>query len=368
MNRRLQAIMLKECMHILRDWQTFIIVLAMPVVLMFLYGYALDVNIKDVPVIIEDPFPSVESRAVAAAIDKSELFRVVDIVHVVPAPRDCFMGKNIKALFRISSDFSANLHRPQSTPLIQVLIDGSDQNTGTIIRNAVEPFLQKVMLEILHQNLPTSISIHQIVLYNPQQKSALFFVPGLMAMILMMISAMLTALAITREKELGSMEQLLVTPLTPMEIMAGKIIPYIILSAIDGIIIMIVGEAAFGIRIQGSSFFLATSSLIYIFTALALGLLISTVAKKQEHALLIVLPLTLLPTMLLSGFIFPIASLPYWLQLLSTIVPATHFLQIIRGIILKGTGIYELWKPVTVLLGMSIILMVISVKKFKVRL
>jgi ABC-2 type transport system permease protein len=365
---RIRAIIRKEFHHILRDWQTFIIVLAMPVVMMFLYGYALDVTIKDVPVIVVDPSPSAQSRAIVAAIDQSELFSVAGAVQVSPDPRELFRGRRIKAIFRFPSDFARDLQAFSKPAPIQVLIDGSDQNTGTIIRNAVEPFLRKAVLDIMHKTMPPSVVVRQTVLYNPGQKSALFFVPGLMAMILMMISALLTALAITREKELGTMEQLLVTPLLPREIIIGKLAPYIVLAAADGVLIMLVGEAVFGVRIRGSVLFLSCASLVYIITALAFGLLVSTVARKQIHALLIVFPATMLPTILLSGFIFPLASLPVWLQVIASVVPATYFLQIIRGIILKGVGLIELWRPLAVLSAMGIVLMAVSIKKFKVRI
>ena len=368
MIKRLGAIMRKEFRHILRDWQTLVIVLAMPVVMMFLYGYALDVTIENVPVIVEDPRPSVESKAIEKAIDQSSLFKVVGVAAVADQPSELFKRLHIKALFRIPSDFSANLHTPDKPASIQVLIDGSDQNTATILRNAVEPFLQKTVFSILHQEPPATIAVLQTVLYNPEQKSALYFVPGLMAMILMMISALLTALAITREKELGTLEQLLVTPLSPGEIILGKILPYVLLAAIDGVLILAVGEALFGVRVRGSLPLLSLASLIYIYTALALGLLVSTVARKQEHALLIVLPITMLPTMMLSGFIFPLSSLPIALKALSKVVPATYFLEVIRGIILKGVGLTVLWQPLAVLLGMGLILMIVSIKKFKVRL
>ena len=368
MIRRIGAIVRKEFRHILRDWQTLVIVLAIPIVMMFLYGYALDVTVKDVPVIIENPSPSPESTLLINAINNSELFKVIGVVAVAENPVELFRQYRIKALFRLPARYAADMHTPNSAPDVQVLIDGSDQNTGTILRNAVEGMLQREILNELHSKRPPGINVCQTILYNPQQKSALYFVPGLMALILMMISALLTALAITREKELGTMEQLLVTPLVPLEIIVGKLLPYVVLAAVDGILILLVGELAFGVRIQGSSLLLAVASCCYIFTALALGLLVSTVAKKQEHALLIVMPITMLPTMMLSGFIFPLASLPGWLQVLSRIVPATYFLQIIRGIMLKGVGLSILWQPIAVLLGMGILLTIISIKKFRVRL
>ena len=368
MSRRILAIMRKEVWHILRDWQTLYIVLALPVVMMFLFGYALDVNIKDVKVMVEDPSPSPESRECIRAIDHSDLFKVVCVITSSPNPQELFRSHRIKALFRFSGDFAKNLRTPLTPASIQVVIDGSDQNIATVIRNAVEPFMQKTAMGILHLSTPPVVAVHQTILYNPQQKSALYFVPGLMAMILMMISALLTSLAITREKELGTMEQLLVTPLSPVEIMIGKLAPYICLAALDGMLILGVGVVVFGVRIAGSALLLAGSSLIYITVALSLGLLISTLVRKQVHALLTVMPTTMLPTMLLSGFIFPLASLPFWLQALSAVVPATYFLRIIRGIILKGVGVFELWVPLSVLCGMAIILMSISIKKFRVKL
>jgi ABC-2 type transport system permease protein len=182
-----------------------------------------------------------------------------------------------------------------------------------------------------------------------------------------MISALLTSLAITREKELSTMQQLLVTPLSPPDIMIGKLTPYICLAACDGLLILLVGIVLFGVRIAGSSLVLAAASLIYITVALALGLLVSTLVNKQVHALLTVMPTTMLPTMLLSGFIFPLESLPVWLKPVSAVVPATYFLRVIRGIILKGVGVSELWQPLTVLCGMAVLLMAISIKKFKVK-
>jgi ABC-2 type transport system permease protein len=367
-NPRIRALIRKEVWHILRDWQTLIIVLAMPVFMMFLYGYALDVNITDVKVLVEDPSPSVETAQLIRAIDKSSLFKVVGVVRSAGYPGDVFRKLPVKALFRFPPDFSANLRRPGSPASVQVLIDGSDQNLGTILRNAAEPFLQKSTLELLHVPLPASVTVHQTILYNPKQKSAMYFVPGLMVIILMMISAMLTSLTLTREKELGTMEQMLVSPIKPWEIMVGKITPYIALAAVDGALILLVGYFVFGVVISGSLLLLSVASLIYIFTALALGLLISTVARKQEHAMMIVLPVTVMPTVLLSGFMFPLPSLPVWLQWLAHIIPATYFLEVVRGIILKGVGLEVLWTPMLVLGCMGLFLLAVSIRKFQVKL
>jgi ABC-2 type transport system permease protein len=368
MRRRILAVALKELRHIVRDWQTLMVILVLPMFMMFLFGYALTLDLVEVPVVIEDPVLSQESARIAQAIDATTLFHVIGRVATVADPAELFKKQRVRALFRFPASFAVDLRKGASGARVQVLIDGSDPNRGTILRSAVESLVLKASLGLLGIKQPAIVTVDQVVLYNQEQKSALYFVPGLMAIILLMISALLTSLTITREKELGTMEQLLVSPLRPAEIVIGKILPYIALAAIDGALILIVGYAAFGVRVAGSLTFLAAASFVYIFTALAIGLLISTIAKKQQQAMLIVLPATILPTIILSGFIFPLASLPWLLRWISYIIPATHFLQIIRGIILKGAGPAVLAAPLLILAGMSCVLVAVSVKKFKVRL
>jgi ABC-2 type transport system permease protein len=367
-NRRLLAILRKETWHILRDWQSLVIIIAMPTFMMFLYGYAFDVNINDVPVFIVDPLPTPETEAIARAIDKSSLFKVSGTVRTLLDPLEVFKTTDIRAIFRFAPGFTADLRRGGAPAKVQVLIDGADQNLGTILRNAVEPFLQKTVFDLLHLRIPAGITVSQTILYNPQQKAAQYFVPGLVALFLMMISALLTSLTITREKEHGTMEQILISPVRPIEILIGKIAPYIVLSALDGLIILTVGRYVFGVHISGSLFLLTAAAFVYIFVALSIGLLVSTIAQKQEHAMLMVMPPTVLPTVMLSGFIFPVASLPGWLQVISAALPPTYFLTIIRGVILKGVGISVLWPPVLVLSCMGIFLLALSVRAFRVKL
>ncbi|MBN1130744.1 MAG: ABC transporter permease [Chitinispirillaceae bacterium] len=368
MRRRIGAIALKEMRHIVRDWQTLMVIILMPVLMMFLYGYALTMDLIEVPVIVEEPSPSRESERIVAAIDATTLFRVAGRVRVVSDPEDLFKRQRVKMLFRFPASFAADLRRGSLGAHVQVLIDGSDPNVGTILKNAVESLVLKATLDVLGIKQPTVVTIDQRILYNQEQRSALYFVPGLMAIILLMISALLTSLAITREKELGTLEQLLVSPLRPFEIIFGKILPYILLAAFDGALILLVGYALFGVRVAGSLLFLAGASGVYIFTALAIGLMVSTVARNQQQAMMIVLPATLLPTIILSGFIFPLASLPFILRVISYGIPATHFLEIVRGIILKGAGPALLATPLLILTGMSCVLIAIAVKKFQVRL
>ncbi|MDD5674846.1 MAG: ABC transporter permease [Chitinivibrionales bacterium] len=366
--RRVRAIVAKEFKHITRDWQTLTIVIIMPIVMMFLYGYALTTDMKDAPVLVLDPNPTPATRAVAQAVDASSLFKVVGTIYGAQNVQELFKKHNVKAIFMFDPDFSRDIRTPGKAGAITVFINGSDPNQGTIIQNSVEALLTNATLDFLRIERPSVVSVRRTILYNPQQKSAFYFVPGLMALILMLICAMLTALTITREKELGTMEQLLVSPLHPLEIILGKIIPYILLSLLDGSLILIVGRIAFGVTIAGNPALLALGVLIFTFCALALGLLFSTIAKTQQQALLIVMPVTLMPTMLLSGFIFPIASMPPFLQGIAYIIPGTYFLWILRGIILKGVGVSVLWLPFCVLALQALLFMAVSTKKFNTKL
>jgi ABC-2 type transport system permease protein len=364
---RLSAIARKELRHILRDWQTLAVVLVMPVMMMFLYGYALNADAKDIACLIEMPSPGPEARSIAAKIDAGPLFEVRGYVDAAADPAELFKLHKVKAIFRFPPGFARDLRRPGGAR-VQVLVDGSDPNLGTIIRNAAEPLLLGATLDVIGMKQPKVIDLRTLILYNPEQRSALFFVPGLMAVILLMISALLTSVAIAREKELGTMGQLLVSPLHPLEIIIGKILPYLLLAAIDGFLVMAVGRLAFGVRIAGNPWFLAVCSLAYIFTALSIGLLISTIAKRQQHAMFMALGATMMPTVLLSGFIFPVISMPLPLRILSHVIPATYFLEIVRGIILKGVGLPELWRPLLVLCFQGTMLTAIAIRKFKVKL
>jgi len=366
--RRILAIARKELRHVARDWQTLMIILAMPVIMMFLYGYALTMDLQDTPVIVESPRQSPAIQRICDAINATTMFAITDITPVIQDPQELFRQRPVKVILRIPATFEKDLRNGGTAAPIQVLIDGSDPNTGTILRNVFEPMLLSTILDILQLEQPNVISIDKRILYNQEQKSALYFVPGLMAIILLMISALLTSLAITREKETGTMEQLLVSPVISMEIVMGKIIPYILLAAADGALILFVGQIAFGVTVQGSYLLLAAISVLYIFTCLAIGLLVSTVAATQQQAMMMVLPLTMMPSMLLSGFIFPVASMPLPLQIVSRIIPATHFLVIIRAIILKGVGITAFWQSTAALGCIGLVLVIISIRKFKVQL
>jgi len=261
----------KETRHILRDWQTLLIILVMPVAMMFLYGYALTLDVTDARVVVEQPSPSSEGRRLTRTLDANSLFRVVAVVPTAQEPALTMEHFDAKAIVKLPPNLPSDLRDGGTPATVQVLIDGSDQNVGTILMNAVRPVLRNAALELIHLTPPEPISVQPRVLYNPEQETALFFVPGLMAIILILTSALLTSLTITREKETGTMEQLLVSPVRPWEVVLGKIAPYIVIAATDGVLVVVVGRLFFGVEIAGSAWFLAGAGIVYIVTAQCRG-------------------------------------------------------------------------------------------------
>jgi ABC-2 type transport system permease protein len=366
--RRLGAIVFKEFLHIVRDWQTLMIVLLLPVVMLFLYGYALNMEPAEVPVTVIDPSHSAAAARIAASFDASPFFAVRPNTGVSGDPALLMRRNYVRAVVRFPPDFEERLRSGGRGGSVQLLIDGSDPNTATILTTAMEGLIKKIILEEAGTVVVPPILMESSILYNPESKSALFIVPGLMAVILLMISALLTSLTLTREKETGTIEQLLVSPLRPAEIIIGKIIPYSLIAAADGVLIMLIGHFVFGVRCAGSYPELAAFSLLYIVVALSIGLVFSTMAANQQQAMMMVLPATMLPTIILSGFVFPLAGLPWPLRLVSKIVPATWYLEIIRGVILKGIGFSRLHQPVAVLGVMAFFLVIVAIKRFRERL
>ncbi len=359
------AVARKEAYHILRDPQALTIVLLLPAVMMFLYGYALKTETENIAVGVACETYDRAVGHIISSLNASELFDVVDITQPVNDPVELFHSKEIRSLIRFPADFSADLKSGSKQAAVQFLIDGSDPNIGTIIRNAAQQAITDPTLDYLERDFPEPVTIKQNILYNPQQESALYFVPGLMVVILTMISALLTSVALTREKENGTLDQLSISPIRPGEIVIGKLIPYLALGAIDGFLVLLIGRIAFGVVIKGNPLLLASISVLYIMICLLLGLLISTITRKQLHAMFMTIVATMMPSVILTGFIFPVRSMPLPLQVLSSILPATHYLTITRGIMLKAVGPEALQRPITVLFVMFVTLFTFSVVRVR---
>jgi ABC-2 type transport system permease protein len=329
--------------------------------MMFLFGYALKSEIDNARIVLIDPNPSPASERLAEALDASRLF---SLVGVVPGgnPQELLVEYRASAILQVEPGYANNLQDPPVQ--IGAWFDGSDPATATTLRNSLPAFLRKHLSAITGNKTPELVSVNVRFLFNPEQKSALFFVPGLMASILAMICALLTSVTVTKEKESGTLANLRISRLHSKEIIIGKLLPYFVIGSVTGIFILAIGRIAFNVPINGSVGFLATATAIYIVTNLAIGLLISTVVEKQQHAMLGALGITMMPTIMLSGFVFPIASLPKILQYLSEIVPATWYLKIVRGVILKAAESSTLSTPILVLSGMGFVLLILASRRF----
>jgi ABC-2 type transport system permease protein len=266
------------------------------------------------------------------------------------------------------SNFGENLIK-EGVAQVQLITDASDPNMARLAvsytRGIINDYVQKMNPNL---EFPMQIQPEVRMYFNEEMKSAYMFVPGTMALILMLISAMMTSISITREKELGTMEILLVSPLKPAQIIIGKVLPYLLLSIANAFVIVLIGNVVFGVPITGSFILLMLETILFILMALCLGILISTMAKTQMTAMFVSMVALMLPTILLSGFIFPIENMPEILQWLSHIMPARWFISIIRGIMLKGVGMALIWKQTLILIGMTLFFVKMSVKKFKIRL
>ncbi|MCD6205070.1 MAG: ABC transporter permease [Candidatus Marinimicrobia bacterium] len=366
MNKVLLSIVKKEFIHIWRDPQTLFIVIMFPILMLFLYGYAITMEMKQIDTIIIDHSKSPQSRVYIEKIIAIDFFKVRFEDLPESKIEDVFFQREARCVIVFPSDFADQLVKNTNTP-IQLLIDASDPNAANFIIN----YLSKINLAFNRENnisYAGPFSIEPRILYNPDFKSAYFFVPGLVAVIMLLISALLTSIAIVREKENGSLEQILVSPVRPIQIIIGKVIPYVFLGLFDSVLVLVVACFWFGVPINGSILWLGVSLLIYVLTGMCFGLLISTITNTQQVAMMATLVITILPSFLLSGFIFPVRSMPVIFQWFSKIIPATHFLVVIRGIMLKGIGLNELWPQLLILTGFSLFLMIVSMKKFSTKL
>ncbi|MCA9734292.1 MAG: ABC transporter permease [Deferribacteres bacterium] len=364
--KRIIAIARKEMLHIKNDPRSLSIILLMPVFQLIMFGYALNTELQYVDLAVIDYSHSTASHDLVQKFTGSPFFHVYHYEGQFDKLDELFLSREARVVLLIGQDFASDL-ATQTQSSVQILIDAVDPNAAHMIRNYCSQVIQNFNAAN-NISLPTPFQIETSVWFNPDMKSAYFFVPGLLALLLIMICALLTSITITREKELGTMEQILVSPVQPQEIILGKVIPYVFISFIIAGLILFIGIWLFGVPFVGNLILLTILSLVYVLTALSLGILISTITQTQQVAMMIALVITLMPTVILSGFIFPIASMPLPLQYLANIIPARWYLTIVRGIILKGNTLQQLIQPTLVLLGMTLLLLAIARRKFSANL
>lgn len=366
--KRFVGFVKKEFYHIFRDRRSMFILFGMPVAQILLFGFAITNEINNVEIGILDKSKDVETRKIIEKISASEYFTIANMVDNDNEIEEVFKKGEVKAFLVFEKGFAENLHALHLGKL-QVITDATEPNSANTIVNYLQSIIQHYQQELnASAGQGIEIQVHTRLFYNEELKSVFNFLPGVMTVILMLVSAMMTSISITREKELGTMEILLVSPLKPAQVIVGKVFPYIFLSIVNALVILILGVTIFGMPIEGSLLLLALETVLFIVTALALGILISTISETQQTAMMISLMGLMLPVILLSEFIFPISSMPAPLQFISHIIPAKWFIVILKGIMLKGVGLTILWKETLILLGMMVFLIGLSIKKYKIRL
>jgi len=366
MNRFL-AFIVKEFRHILRDRRTLMILFGMPIAQVLLFGFVLTNDLKDAPIAVMDSAGDVESTALTNRLLSSGYFRQTDTVSTLEGLEASFRRGKIKLAVVFPPSFAEDLAKSGQAS-VQLIGDASDPNVATTLINYAQAIVLSYQNERLPQGGAVPIRVETRMLYNPELKSVFGFVPGVMTLILMLVAAMMTSITIAREKEMGTMEVLLVSPLRPIQIILGKASPYLALTVFNAMIVVLLGIYVFGMPLNGSAMLLAFESILYMLVALSLGIFISTKAADQQQAMFISALGLMMPTVLLSGFIFPRESMPLPLQVIGALIPATWYNKIIKGVMIKGVGLESLWLPTGVLLVMALVFIGLSVRNFKDRL
>jgi len=367
MTATLRAFMIKELHHILRDRQTLTILLLMPLVQVVLFGFALRSDVRDVRLAVVDPSPDYASLALRARLAAARRFKIVSVESSMREVEPLFRQGKADIALAFEPDFAARLESSGPARLL-LAVDASDPNTATTMQVYALAVITAYEAELgSRRGQPVRIVPEVRMRFNPTLESVNLFVPGLIALVLTLVSALMTAISLSREKERGTLEILLVSPLRPWQIIVGKVLPYLGLAFANVLTALLAARLIFQVPLRGSLTLLLVESLIYSMVSLAIGVLVATVTDSQRVAMFVALLATMLPSTLLSGMVFPIDSMPSVLQLFSNAVPARWFIVIARGIMLKGVGLEHLWRETLVLTGMTLLFMAAAVRTFKPR-
>lgn len=358
----------KEFQHVFRDSKTLLILFGMPIAQIVLFGFALTNEIKNSQIVICDYAQDQSSHEISNRLTTSGHFTIKKEILDNRKIEDAFQEGDVNMVVVFPNNFHEDLYH-QHKATIQVIADASDPNTATTLTNYVENIIAGYQQEI-NSSMPGMPLIipESRMLYNPELKGATNFVPGVMALVLLLVCVLMTSVSIVKEKEKGTMEVLLVSPMNPFVVIVAKAIPYFILSLINLTIILLMSVYLLDMPMNGSILLLYFVSSILILCALSLGLMISNVAQSQQTAMLVSLMGMLLPTVLFSGFMFPIENMPLPLQYISNIVPSKWYYIIVKSVMIKGLGLVSIWKETLILVVMTVVFMLISFKKFNIRL
>ncbi len=359
----------KEFLHIFRDYRTLFILFGIPAAQILIFGFAVSTDVKNAGVAFLDLSKDETTQKLTDKIISSGFFRRTQNLISYNEIEDVFRKGKTKEVVIFEKDFGKKL-LSEGKANISIIADGSEPNTATLVTNYTTAIIADFNREIsgIRVNNSGLIQPEVKMFYNPNLQSQHMFVPGVITMILILICALMTSVTITREKEFGTMEVLLVSPLKPIQIILGKVMPYFLLSFVNVILILLLSWLVFGLSVKGSIILLLAESMLYIMLSLSVGILISIVSSSMQQAIFISLVGMMLPTILLSGFIYPIENMPKVYELISLLMPPRYFIIIIKSIMIKGTGFLYVWKETLILLLMTIVFIGISVRKFKVRL
>ena len=349
------SFVIKETKHILRDKRTMLILFGMPVVMMLLFGFAITTDVKNVRTVVVTSQMDHQTQQVVERLSQSEYFTIAATVRTPQEGERLIRSQKADMAVVFAGDFASKRSG------LQLIVDGSDPNMAQQWTNYAR---QTILSPLTPHHSPLSTKL----LYNPQMKSAYNFVPAIMGMLLMLICAMMTSISIVREKERGTMEVLLVSPVRPLMVIIAKAVPYLVLAFVILIVILLMARYVLGVPLVGSLFWIIVVSIIYILLALSLGLLISNVAQTQLVALLLSAMVLLMPVVMLSGMMFPVESMPQILQWIAAVIPPRYYIDAMRKLMIMGLGIGEVMKEVTILVAMTALLLTIALKKFNVRL
>lgn len=366
--KRVIAVIKKEFYQIKRDKRTIAIILLMPVMELLLFGYAASTSVDHIPTVVFNNDIGIESRELLEGFTNSQYFDLDYYVNSMDQMQAYIDNGNAKAGLVIPPEYSQSISSGE-TVQIQLIVDGSDPTTAQTILSSAGAVAQSYSVEIMSEKTlgsspPQALDLRSRVWYNPDMSSIYFNVPGLIGVILQTVTLMLTSFSIVREREKGTLEQLIVTPITKMELMIGKIIPYVIIGFIDIVLALALSIFWFRVPIAGSIGLLLFFSVIFLFSALGVGLLISTISKSQLQAMQLSM-FMIMPNILLSGYMFPREAMPKVIQVISNVFPLTYFIRVLRGIILKGNNFAVLFKEFVVLVIFGIGVLALATMKFK---
>ncbi|MCF8331839.1 MAG: ABC transporter permease [Bacteroidales bacterium] len=366
--KRFWGFVIKEFKHIFRDYRTMIILFGMPVAQILIFGFVITNDIKDAEIAVLDHSKDQTTHEIVNKLTASGYFILKDNLESEKEIEPTFQSGKIKQVIIFGNDFGKKLVSEGSAD-IQIIADASDPNTANLLVNYTSAIIRDYTMSLNAEKTMNATIVPEVrMLFNQSLDGAYMFIPGIIALILILVSAMMTSITIAREKEMGTMEVLLISPLRPTHIIMGKVAPYIVIAFINAITVIFMGFFVFKVPLEGSLALLLIESLLYIFMSLSLGIFISTKSNSQQVAMFISMFALMLPTVLLSGFIFPIENMPGWLQAITYIMPPRYFIDIVKNILLKGTGLAFVWKETLAILGFTVLFIALSVKNFKIRL